>query len=95
LQIIKKNINQLKNKNMKKSVLAVSVLVISLISCDKKAEQPAPCNCGLVQSDNVQDYSVVIQNECSGNNKTFVLQQGDWMNAHVGTRYCITNSGQW
>lgn len=79
---------------MKKLIL-VSVVSMSFVGCDKKAEQPEPCNCGIVQSDNVQDYSVVIQNECTGNNKTFVLQQGDWMNAHVGSKYCITNSGQW
>ena len=77
---------------MKKTILILSVVAL-VSSCKKKEDEP--CNCGIIQSDNVQDYSVVIRNECSSNNKTFVLSQGDWMNAHVGSRYCITNSGKW
>ena len=76
---------------MKKTIIIAVVALIS--SCNKKEDKP--CNCGIIQSDNVQNYSVVIQNECSGNNKEFTLQQGDWMNAHPGSRYCITNSGKW
>jgi len=77
---------------MKKIVLAIAV--VALISSCKK-EDEGPCNCGIVQSDNVQNYSVVIKNECSSNNKEFILSSGDWINAHVGSRYCITNSGKW
>ena len=65
---------------MKKVVLAIAV--VALISSCKKKEAEGPCNCGIVQSDNVADYSVVIQNECTSNNKTFTLTSGDWMNAH-------------
>jgi len=78
---------------MKKIVLAIAV--VALISSCKKKEDEGPCNCGIVQSDNVQDYSVVIKNECSGSNKTFTLAPSDWMDAHVGSNYCITNSGKW
>jgi hypothetical protein len=77
---------------MKKSILLIATVLI-FASCKK--EEDKPCNCGVVQSDNVQNYSVVIQNECSGNNKEFTLQQGDWMNAHVGSNYCITNASKW
>lgn len=77
---------------MKKVILSIAVVAL-ISSCKKKEDEP--CNCGIVQSDNVQDYSVVIRNECSSNNKTFVLSQGDWMNAHVGSRYCITNASKW
>ena len=77
---------------MKKTILILSVVAL-VSSCKKKEDEP--CNCGIIQSDNVQDYSVVIRNECSSNNKTFVLSQGDWMNAHVGSRYCITNASKW
>lgn len=77
---------------MKKIILIIAV-VVALDSCKK--EEEGPCNCGIVQSDNVQDYSVVIQNECTSNNKTFTLSPGDWMNAHVGSKFCITNSGKW
>jgi hypothetical protein len=77
---------------MKKVILVIAVVAL-VSSCKKKEDEP--CNCGLIQSDNVQNYSVVIRNECTGNNKEFTLSQGDWMNAHVGSNYCITNSGKW
>ena len=77
-----------------KKILLASLVALTLNSCKKK-EEDKPCNCGVVQSDNVQDYSVVIKNECSGNNKTFTLSTGDWMNAHPGSTYCITNASKW
>jgi hypothetical protein len=77
---------------MKKSILLIAT-VLTLASCKK--EEDKPCNCGIVQSDNVANYSVVIKNECTGNNKEFILQQADWMNAHVGSSYCITNTTKW
>ena len=84
--------NYLLNKNQKmKKTLFLATLVVMFASC-KKDE---PCNCGLVVSDNVSDYSVVIRNNCSGNEKKFVLQAGDWINAHVGSDYCITNVSSW
>lgn len=80
---------------MKKITLILAVVAL-ISSCKKKdVKETSPCNCGIVQSDNVMDYSVVIKNECTDNNKTFTLSSGDWMNAHVGSRYCITNSGKW
>lgn len=82
----------IKINNMKKVILMLTV--VALISSCKK-ESNDPCNCGIVQSDNIQDYSVVIKNECTGNNKTFYLSSGDWMNAHPGSSYCITNSSKW
>lgn len=77
--------------------IILSIAVVALISsCKKKdVKETSPCNCGIIQSDNAMDYSVVIKNECSNNNKTFTLSEGDWMNAHPGSRYCITNSGKW
>jgi hypothetical protein len=78
---------------MKKIVLAIAV--VALLGSCKKEKEEGPCNCGTVKSDNVQDYSVVIENECTGSTKTFTLAPSDWMNAHVGSNYCITNSGKW
>ena len=77
--------------------IILSIAIVALISsCKKKdVKETSPCNCGIIQSDNAIDYSVVIKNECSNNNKTFTLSEGDWMNAHPGSRYCITNSGKW
>jgi hypothetical protein len=78
---------------MKKVILTASLLTILILSCEKQNTEP--CNCGLIVSDNANDYSVDIRNSCSGNTKRFYLTQGDWMNAFVGDNYCITNSGQW
>jgi hypothetical protein len=78
---------------MKKILIGITALVIILTSCNK--ENYMDCNCGLVISDNVQDYSVVIRNDCSDNEKTFILAPGDWMNAYVGSNYCISNVTSW
>ena len=77
---------------MKKVIMIIAVALLAM-SCEK--EEVTPCNCGVIQSDNITDYSVVIKNDCSGNNKTFYLSEGDWMNAHPGNDYCITNTTSW
>lgn len=74
---------------MKKLIVLVGIALV-MLSCKKEV-----CNCGVIQSDNVYDYSVVIRNSCSKNNKTFYLSEGDWMNAHPGDNYCITNIDSW
>ena len=83
---------------MRKVILMIAVSM--MVSCKKEDPKPVAqaqeyCNCGLVLSDNVSDYSVVIRNSCSGNEKKFYLQEGDWMNAYVGSDYCITNVTSW
>jgi hypothetical protein len=82
---------------MKKIIILITIVTAGFTySCKKEEPTPnKPCNCGLVQSDDVTDYSVVIENDCSGNNKKFYLQEGDWMNAHPGTNYCINNVTSW
>jgi hypothetical protein len=84
---------------MRNKILTLGFVVTALIvSCKKdeiKKNKQEVCNCGLVVSDNVDDYSVVIRNSCSGNEKRFYLQPGDWMNAHPGSDYCITNVTNW
>jgi len=85
----------LKNRIMKK-VLLISLLALGMLSCQKEDNILTPdCNCGLVVSDRVSDYSVVIRSDCSGNEKRWILSRGDWMNAYVGSDYCITNSTGW
>lgn len=75
---------------MKKTIIAL-VFILSLASCKKDKV----CNCGLIVSDDVNDNSVVIRNSCSGNEKKFILAPGDWVNAFVGSDYCITNETSW
>jgi hypothetical protein len=76
-----------------KKVICGLAIILSIASCKK--EDAKICNCGLVVSDDVTNYSVVIRNDCSNNQKTFTLQPGDWMNAYVGSNYCITNVTSW
>jgi hypothetical protein len=76
---------------MKKVIFSLAVATAFLSSC-KKDEI---CNCGEVVSDNASNYSVDIKNSCSGNVKTWYLSQDDWMDAYVGSNYCITNTESW
>ena len=74
------------------------IMAVALMAMSCKKEEITPnesCNCGIIQSDNAADYSVVIRNSCSNNNKTFYLSESDWMNAYVGSDYCITNTTSW
>jgi hypothetical protein len=75
---------------MKKVILGLAI-ILSIASC-KKDEV---CNCGLILNDDVSDYSVTIRNKCSGNERKFILEPGDWINAHVGSDYCIYNITSW
>jgi len=80
---------------MKKTIIVgLSAIAVALAMSSCKKENQV-CNCGLVLSDRVSDYSVVIRNDCSGNEKRFYLEPGDWMSAYVGTEYCITNVTSW
>jgi hypothetical protein len=75
-----------------KKVMLPLLCAIALVSCKKEDEV---CNCGTVMSDDVATYTVVIKNDCSGNQKEFILSSGDWMNAHPGENFCITNVDSW
>lgn len=79
---------------MKKILVILGLCIVLFSSCSKEVLN-GPCNCGLVVSDNSSNYSVVIRNNCSGNERVFYLQPGDWMNALVGRDYCITNVSNW
>jgi hypothetical protein len=78
---------------MKKTII-IAMFLIGLGSC-KKSDITCNSNCGKIMADDVRDYSVLIKNSCTGNQKWFILQRGDWLTAYVGTDYCITNSGTW
>ena len=82
---------------MKKIIILITIVTAGFIySCKKDNPTPSkPCNCGIIQSDNVSNYSVDIKNDCSSNVKTWTLSQSDWMTAYVGSHYCITNTTSW
>ena len=65
---------------MKKVIFSLAVATALLSSCKK---------------DEICNYSVDIKNSCSGNVKTWFLSQEDWMDAYVGSNYCITNTESW
>ena len=77
-----------------KNILLIIVLAIGLTSCESEFIN-GDCNCGLITSDRISDYSVVIRNNCTDNSRRFNLTPGDWMNAYVGSDYCITNIDKW
>jgi hypothetical protein len=79
-----------------KKLLYLTMLgaLLSLTACEK---EPKDCNCGRIVDDGITGtcYWVDIRSKCSGNVKRFCLSKGDWMNAHAGSDYCITNSTGW
>jgi len=85
------------SNKMKKLIMLVSIVGLSY-ACNKDNPQPKPqenCNCGKIISDDVNDYSVVIRNSCTGNNKKFILYPGDWVTAYVGSDMCIEGANKW
>ena len=85
---------------MKQVFFILITSVVLIVSCTDETDLTTStpqqeCNCGTVQSDRVSDYSVVIISVCTGNSKRFYLSQKEWLDAHVGTELCITNSNGW
>ena len=79
---------------MKKLILSTFIFT-ALVSCKKEEIKKENCNCGRILSDDVTNYSIKVRNNCTGNEKTFILQEGDWMNAYVGSDICLTNEPTW
>ena len=78
-----------------KRVLVLLAAAAFTMSCEK--EEELACNCGTIANDGIENgcYWLEIRNFCSGNKKTFCVDQDVWMDAPVGTDFCITNSGSW
>ncbi len=71
---------------MKKVVLVLAT-ALTLFSCGKEINHTNQ-SCGLIVSDNVEDYSITIR-KSNGGYETIVLHPGDWINAHVGSEICV------
>ena len=82
-------------KIMKKTILFIMLVASVLVACKKEEEQK--CNCGTVANDGVDNgcYWLEIRNSCSGNKKTWCFDQDVWMNAPVGSDFCVTNEPSW
>jgi hypothetical protein len=81
-------------RNTMKKLIMITVLAIGLTSCEKETQQ---CNCGTIANDGITGncYWLEIRNDCSGNKKTFCFDQDVWMNAYVGSHFCVTNQTEW
>jgi hypothetical protein len=77
---------------MKKTIMLIGAITLILFSCKKEE-----CNCGTISNDGVDNgcYWLEIRNDCSGNKKTFCFDQDVWMNAAVGSHFCVTNEQPW
>ncbi len=83
---------------MKKLMLTIglaAITAIGMFGCQKE------CNstCGTIANDgidlNSNCYWLEIRNNCSGNKKTFCVDQDIWMESFPGERFCITNTTPW
>ncbi len=78
-----------------RKVIIIIAIGLGLSACEKDCTS----KCGLIVSDGIDTnppcYWVRIENDCSGNVKKFCLTEGNWMNAHPGEDYCITNGTTW
>ena len=78
-----------------KKLMMIIMLAIGLVSCNK--EEDKQCNCGTIANDGITGtcYWLEIRNDCSGNKKTFCFDQDVWMDAYVGSNFCVSNQAPW
>jgi len=78
---------------MKKILL---ILTVSFLAVSCKKEEVCTSNCGTITSDGADGcYWLEVQNECTGNKKTFCFDQSVWMTHFVGESFCVTNESAW
>ena len=87
-----------------RTILTILTIGLLLTSCDPDANKP--CNCGNVKllgwefDDNndtgfIDDYFIMITNECTGNTIKKYIKQPDWESLYLGSDYCDENTGKW
>ena len=79
---------------MKRVILLLAAAAITM-SCEK--EEEVVCNCGIIANDGIDSgcHWLEIRNYCSGNKRAFCVDRDVWINAPVGTEFCVTSSGSW
>ena len=84
---------------MKKSLffLCSFVLLLCFQSCETCDE-----TCGIIIDDPIitdadgnLNYGLTIENDCSGNEKTFYFTEDIWMNNYVDDYFCVTDVSSW
>ena len=85
--------------HMKNIFLALSLFLIAMAvqSCDSCDEY-----CGIIiddplvtDADGNLNYGLTIENDCSGNSKTFYFTEDVWMNNFVDDYFCVENVSSW
>jgi len=78
--------------------LIVVMLTLVMFACQKDKN----CNCGVITDDAIEFddngnifYSLTIRNQCSDNLGKYYFSQDIWMNAPVGSDFCVTNVSSW
>ena len=81
---------------MKKLILALTL--VAFLGCNEDTPNPnKDCNCGTVANDGIDGecYWLEIRNNCTDNKKTFCFDQDIWMDAHIGSNFCVADEPQW
>lgn len=74
-----------------------------VFSCNKDEPQGYGeeefCNCGIICEDSIhsqtQTYFFIVENECSGNSKTFIVDPLVYSAYFQGDRICINDQSAW
>lgn len=84
-----------------KSLLAVLLIIVSMLTLSS-CEKDKSCNCGIITNDAIEFdsngtifYTLTITNECSNNSGKYYFTYDVWLNAPVGSYFCITNVSSW
>ena len=66
-----------------------------LSSCSK--DDVCVSNCGEIINDGITNgcYWLEIENECTRNAKTFCFDESVWLDAPVGSSFCVSNEVSW
>ena len=78
-----------------KNYLLIILAALTLGGCSDDTVTKSNCNCGLILDDRVYDYSILVRNDCTGNEMWIQLYPGEWVNAHPGERACFTEIDSW
>jgi hypothetical protein len=84
------------------TVVAVWVAFF-LFACKKDEPQgygeEGYCNCGVVVEDSIHTatttYLLIVENECSGNERNFIVDPLIYSAYYKGDRICINNQSPW
>lgn len=81
----------MKNVRMYVGVLLLSVAMLGCVKED--------CTCGVIIDDEIEIdnnfnifYSLTIKNDCTNNVEKFYFSQDVWIDAYVGSNFCVLNT---